>query len=91
MTDTPIPADVMERARAAADGAQGWIDSVVGHEIIARALMVAKQEERERCAKIAEETTRSACRGDRPDFVLVGPAGLGRCIAAAIRQDGAAN
>lgn len=49
---------------------------------IYEAARVAAAAERERCALVAEETTRTICRDH---FIMGGPMGLGLSVSAAIR------
>lgn len=49
---TEIPEDVMRTAEAATSGQHGWLDSVLGREAIARAILA----ERKRCADWCDKT-----------------------------------
>lgn len=53
-------------------------------DAIARAILAERERERERCARIAEDTVRAINSGET--FIIAGPAGIGRTIAAAIRN-----
>lgn len=78
MSETAIPDDIRELAVTVVN--RGYDEGLV--DAVARALLAERAAERERSAGIADDTTRTICRGQ---FGLIGPGGIGRAIAAAIR------
>lgn len=75
-----IPDDL---TRIAADIVLGFAKDLTKSDAMIDCVARALLAERERCAKIADDTTREIGRGD---FGLIGPVGVGRAISAAIRQ-----
>ena len=67
-----IPEDILSIAKRSVIGVEGFLDSTVGVEAVAKALMA----ERERCAKVVERMLRFADTTSNSD----------EAIAAAIRR-----
>ena len=83
-----VPEDILDEAEAiTAKLSDIWLwDSLKREEatrIIAQALLSERLAQKERDAKIAEETGKAYCRDH---FVMMGPAGIAHSIMLAIRQ-----
>lgn len=83
MAESEIPRAIEKEAREVCRKVEAMPSDgnafIVADEIWRRVLI-----ERERCAKVAEETGKAYCRDH---FVMMGPAGIAHKIAHAIRRD----
>lgn len=83
-----IPQDVWDRSLSAFDEMCRVVEGSDDREIIARAILAAKAEEREACAVKAEQYPFRSFERQEPDKSVYGWARCRREIAAAIRQRG---
>jgi hypothetical protein len=75
-----IPRDIEMIAFKIADG---WSHNDEERADMQADIQRALLAERDRCAKVAEETGKAYCRDH---FVMMGPSGIARKVASAIRQ-----